>query len=277
MIDGNQYRKVQSGQRRHLPAAVWNAMLEAIDYVQSLRDSGWTQTGGSPARGGVIPVKNTSGADVSRFQVLGIDDVLHSPSDDLDEFLSRPALTGVTPQTTAHQGKFVVTAEPVANNEVGLAIVSGITPVKIQVNEGQEDNDFAEVDDNSKAHLLLQSTGSAMILWRESGTGEKWALVRLCNPSSEPPTPETHTAHWIRFQLPSALTQYDGMALALVLEYWDGDDPDSSSQGVSVVNCALSIGTDLYMFAGDAGAVGLACFDPVAINYRIVQIQCPSS
>jgi hypothetical protein len=111
MSDGNQYRKVQSGQRRHLPASVWNAMLETIDYVQSLRDSGGMQGGGSIARDGVIPVKNTSGVDVGRFEVLGIDDVLYSPSDDLDEFLSRPALKGVVPQLADHQGKFVVMIE----------------------------------------------------------------------------------------------------------------------------------------------------------------------
>ena len=37
---GNKFAKVRSGERRILPADVWNAMLDTIEYVQGLRASG---------------------------------------------------------------------------------------------------------------------------------------------------------------------------------------------------------------------------------------------
>jgi len=41
-----------------------------------------------------------------------------------------------------------------------------MTPVKVRVDEGEECQ-----------HLRLTGRGAAQVLWREDGTGEKWALV----------------------------------------------------------------------------------------------------
>ncbi len=80
-------------------------------------------------------------------------------------------------------------------------------------------------------------------------------------------------ARWVRFALSEALTFQASTAQAEVLSYWDGDHPDPHHQGVVVLNCPTS--GDQYMFAGAAGAVGLACYDPQEDKYRIVQLECP--
>jgi hypothetical protein len=267
MSDGNQYRKVQSGQRRHLPAAVWNAMLETIDYVQSLRDSGGTQGGGSITRGGLIPVKNTSGADVGRFHVLGIDDVLYSPSDDLDEFLSRPALKGVVPALANHAGRFAVMAEPAANNEIGLAMVSGITPVKVQVNAGDEDLQYADVHNGNKSHLLLQSSGSASIFWREPGTGEKWALARIGNKPANPIGP----AKFVLARLNTNLTTSTASVYGTTVTWFDGSEPAAT---VLLYNKPIG-GSPAYEFSGSAGDYVYAFYSPVDDAYIISSITPP--
>jgi hypothetical protein len=178
---GNQFQKVQPGQRRILPAAVWNAMLETVEYVQALRESGGALIGASAAPVCVKPVKNTSGQDVARFEVLGIDDILFYPYDDQDEFCARPALKGVVPRLPDHAGKFCVLAEPAASDDMALAVLSGVVPVKVQVDSNQSWYGYADVS-TVKEHLILQPYGPAQVLWKESGTGEKWALVRLGNP-----------------------------------------------------------------------------------------------
>ena len=77
---GNKFRKVQSGERRVLPADLWNAVLETVEYVQGLRDRGGALIGGSHCRVCMVPVKNTTAEDRSRWDVLGLGDVLYTPT-----------------------------------------------------------------------------------------------------------------------------------------------------------------------------------------------------
>jgi hypothetical protein len=42
-----------------------------------------------------------------------------------------------------------------------------------------EDHRFADVGDEVAGHLVSAVSGAAEILWKESGTGVKWAVVRL--------------------------------------------------------------------------------------------------
>ena len=73
---GNKFAKVRSGDRRILPADVWNAMLDTVEYVQGLRESGGALTGAATSPVCVKPVKNTTGSDLVRFAVVGVDSVL---------------------------------------------------------------------------------------------------------------------------------------------------------------------------------------------------------
>ena len=66
-----------------------------------------------------------------------------------------------------------------------LAMALGLCPVKITVEN--EDHAFADVNDGEAATLKSTATGAAQILWKEDGTGEKWAVVRLGVPAGLPP------------------------------------------------------------------------------------------
>lgn len=80
-------------------------------------------------------------------------------------------------------------------------------------------------------------------------------------------------AKWIRFSLPAGgITQLDlDKAGATVIEFWDGYSPGST---VTVRNKAISSN---HQFRGNAGAIGLAVFDPTTgvDVYRIVDLECP--
>jgi len=172
---GDPFCKAISGQPVRVPAQTWNAFLDA---ARAHRDR--QEDVGREARplgnSGIVLVKNATGADVGRFGVLGIDDVLITPGDNEAEFLSRTALTGVTP-TADHRGRFVVLLEPLRAGALGRAVVTGPAPVQVNVNH--EDHGWADVKDGDATQLESAHTGAARILWKESGTGTKWAVVLL--------------------------------------------------------------------------------------------------
>jgi len=104
-------RKVRSGDPLVIPAATFNAFVDvARDYQERQRSAtrdglpDWRQTG-------IVLVRNDSGADRQRFDVLGVAGTVIKPTDNADAFKERVALKGVTP-TAAHAGRFVILLEP---------------------------------------------------------------------------------------------------------------------------------------------------------------------
>jgi hypothetical protein len=130
----------------------------------------------SPERG-VVLVENQSGADQARLAVLGIDTPVFTPADSLDAFQNQVALKGVTPNADNHTGRFVILLEPAATYAIVPALVVGVAPVQVDVQNAA--HRFADVADGVTASLKSAPSGAAEILWKESGTGLKWALVRV--------------------------------------------------------------------------------------------------
>lgn len=135
-------------------------------------------------RPAIISCKNLAEAEVPRFGVLGIDGPRFGPEDNADEFQSNPLLKGVTPVVDHddptildHVGRFVVTLELSVTDRIVRACHSGVTIARLLVNE--EEDRYADVGDEETGYLVTQVRGAAEILWKEEGTGEKWAIVRL--------------------------------------------------------------------------------------------------
>ena len=170
-------KKVQSGQKLHIPAAAYNAFVDAaIDHRQRLSNIG-KESQPSHRSADIVLVRNDSGSPRQQFDILGIDGPIISPDANETEFRSRVALKGVTPGES-HIGKFVVLAEPLANGKIGKAFIAGACPVKLNVDDDKEWQ-FAECVDSEASHLEPAMDGSTAILWREGGTGVQWAIVRL--------------------------------------------------------------------------------------------------
>jgi len=168
--------KVKSGDLLRIPAATFNTFVDsARDYLQ--RQQG---TGGRPTQTfrqtGIVPVKNNSGADRGRFAVLGIDSPIFTPSEVADTFANQVALVGVTPSASSHSGKFALLLEPVADGEIGMGCVDGVCPAVVNVTDAA--HEYADTNDGTTILASCRS-GAAQILWRESGTGLKWAIVRI--------------------------------------------------------------------------------------------------
>jgi len=174
---GDALRKVRSGERLSIPAETFNSFIDAARDLKERRQ----RQGASPredrAETGIVLVRNDSGADRERFDVLGVDIPVFGPADNLDEFRNRASLAGVTPTVATHAGRFAVLQEPVPDGGIGRAMLLGVTPVMLEVVD--EADTFADVADGLCAYLLTGSEGVAHVLWKEPGTGVLWGLVRF--------------------------------------------------------------------------------------------------
>jgi hypothetical protein len=144
---------------------------------------GGADGGRFPMVGTPVKIKNGSGSAVARFGVLGISDVAIHPSDNSDEWMNEIVLVGVTPTTASYTGKFAVCVGPIADGEIGLAWIDGTFPCSVNVTTAG----FLRADVKNSDATKLQSgaTGAAQILWIESGTGTKNAVVRITAPSNK--------------------------------------------------------------------------------------------
>jgi len=173
---GDSHKHVHPGDPLKIPAATFNSMIDAAAAHRARAHDVRQLPQPSVPHNTVLLVQNSSGADRDRGEVLGIDGVVISPTDNQDEFEQRFALDGVTP-TADHTGKFVVLAEPIPASGLGRAYVAGACPVQIDVKD--ESHLYADVTDGEASKLTSGALGSALILWAESGTGTKWAVVQL--------------------------------------------------------------------------------------------------
>jgi hypothetical protein len=168
-------KPVSPGQPIVLSAGDHNAMLDAARAHRARQQL----TADEPAaklQSGIILVKNASGSDRSFLDVLAIDVPLILPTDSLNEWRSRVALSCISPGST-HAGRYVVLQEPIPAGKMGRAMVIGVTPVNLDVTA--DTDRFAEVVTGVSASLKTGTTGSARILWKESGTGAKRGIVML--------------------------------------------------------------------------------------------------
>jgi hypothetical protein len=164
---------VKAGDPVRLRAPVWNSLLDAAKARQG--EVGF----GAESRPGrdIVLVKNTSGADRERFDILGVDAPVFTPAESAESFKNQVALKGITPTAADHVGRFVVLLEPAKASAIVPGLLAGVSAVHVNVTD--EDHAFADVADGQCGYLASGTTGAAQILWKETGTGVKWAVVRV--------------------------------------------------------------------------------------------------
>jgi len=180
---GDTLKKVQPGAPLRIPAATFNTFIDAARDFQT-RTRGLAQDA-TPAvrRAGIVLVRNDSGYDRGRFDVLGIDSPIITPTDNEDAFKNQVAFSGSTPSLPGHGGRFVILLEPLATGAIGLGLTTGVCPVRLDVQDAEHAR--ATVIDGDAANLRSADDGPAAILWKEAGTGTRWALIHL-GPPDEP-------------------------------------------------------------------------------------------
>jgi hypothetical protein len=177
-VSGDKFAKQQAGAPLQIPAATWNAMIDAArahadqQHNQNVQSDHWFRSGD------LIKVRNQSGEDIDRFGILALSSPIIDPADKLREFKNQVAVDGVLPEEE-HAGQFCILLDPLKDGKIGRGWVSGVCPVQVNVEEDW--HRYADISPESTTELKSKPDGGAEILWCESGTGSKWAVVRLSN------------------------------------------------------------------------------------------------
>lgn len=166
--------KVKPGDPLRIPADTFNSFIDAAEGYRRMSLDG-VQPGGPETTGQVVTIRNTSGADQARFAILAINGIVITPADNLKAFQCRPVFTAnlATPDSV----KLVILQQPVLSNCFGQALVAGLSAVRINITDAS--HTYAKPTDNDASRLTSDGmSGPFRILYAESGTGTKWAVVQ---------------------------------------------------------------------------------------------------
>jgi hypothetical protein len=212
-----------------LSAACWNRVVSAVSSLEAIRRSGRCAPGGmqfpDPC---IVRAKNSSGTDRGRFEVLGVDGSVFTPTSNLTQFQNAIYLDGKKP-TADHLGKFVVLCQPLRAGAIGWAWAAGVCVVKVDCD--YEDQPYADVKADDAGLLKGGEGGAAQVLWKEDGTGTKWAVIRLGAPT-----------------YPKLVGKLDGDLAAgssATMSIWEGSTLADSGRDITVYDWFLPAGKKL--------------------------------
>lgn len=179
------------GERWKPSAEQLTGFAEAADWVRNEKLSGGNRPFPIDDRDLVaVTVKNETGGDRRRFEIVGLENPVFAPQDSLATFQNRVALGGGVPSLPEHVRRFGVLLRPVAAGRLTKACVQGAVPVKLKVRD--EAHEFARLVDGRTGYLESADAG-VPVLWKddaqyEDENGNVWALV-LLGPRHEPLVP----------------------------------------------------------------------------------------
>jgi len=179
---GDVFRKVRSGQPLRIPAAAYNAFVDAaVDLRRRERNSN-AGPALEPAQRGIVLVRNDSDDDIDPYHALSITGVLVQPDNEDQErtFHSRTPLTGEIATDESPSLSFVLALQPIKPGDLGRCVLTGVTPARVFIT-----NETDTTCELAPDETVLASTpmGGIPILWKEEGTGEKWAVIEMGQPS----------------------------------------------------------------------------------------------
>jgi hypothetical protein len=197
-MTGDAFKKVQPGQRLHIPAAAYNAFVDAAQAHRSQQHNVQQPPGESLPLPGMIKVRNLTGQGCDRYNILSVGSPIIAPSQNLQQFKNQLAFNAVEPYAPISNFRYAILAEPLADEAIGRATLAGPSVVRIEVISST--HQYANPVAGQVGYLRSDQTGLFRILWKESGTDLKWAVV-----IAEPRYPDELGTPAVVFQLTTAL------------------------------------------------------------------------
>jgi len=172
-------KHVRSGDPLVIPASTFNTFVDAArDFQQRQRDRS-RDAERDFRQSGLVLVRNESGADRGRFDVLGINGPLITRQQNPDEFARRIAFRGALPADPAHSGgRFAVLTEPVRAGATGRAWFG--SPAIARVLFRDEGHPAADIKDWDANVLESNPGGSSLIVAAEPPQEREVADIGLC-------------------------------------------------------------------------------------------------
>lgn len=171
--------KVKAGDKVVIRASTWNAFIDAANWTKEQRQNQCGKGLRSGVGTGIVLMKNGESEPRDRFTALVLSDIAIPPNVNEDEFVScTPVFVGQK-MTEEREGKpYAILLQPLAAGEIGRAMVLGIVPAKVNI-EDAEDEYAVPTPGSSTGALQSDATGVARIIWKAGGAGSQWCLLQL--------------------------------------------------------------------------------------------------
>ena len=163
---------------RDISAGTWNAFVDATEWVRK-HQAGLNLPHQREYRDGNVQAANGDSVLFSQFDIVGLSSILYSSG---NEFKNNYAFNAATYSDATHGEKWGILQAPLhfsgsAGRPLAPVKVAGTSVVRIDMREST--HKFAKPKNDEKDHLESHETGGVPILWVESGTGVKNAVVVL--------------------------------------------------------------------------------------------------
>lgn len=162
-----------------------NAWTEAAKLARRSNRTGAALKGyrGKPGYLEVV-IQNDTGGDLTERDVVQVSYPVLYPTVYVDDLQQEPAFVGIVP--TSASGTPAVLVEPIPNGSTGRAAIMGVAFVDVDITDAAHTSAKISVGDTAKLVSAVAGTGTATILWRETGTGVKLCAVLLCCADGDP-------------------------------------------------------------------------------------------
>lgn len=170
------FARVDEGDSYLLGGRTFNAFAELASRFQMQKLGNNSDLSAVDEPGNFALVRNNSGANLKRYNVLGLGAPIIDPTVDLDEFKRQPTFVGALP-ASAHRGKFCIALENIPSGEIGPAMIAGVVPAYVNVTS--TNHGFADVDVGEAGNLASGHGGAFQILTAITATGLQWVYGRL--------------------------------------------------------------------------------------------------
>lgn len=242
----------RAGDKLEISATKWNAIDDVLRRSKgSIHDR---LDGLASAFGGASTIKviNRTGAIQQRYRILGLGESFHSPSSSLDQFKNKYVLEADLPELPDHRQLWGITTGSIAPDGVGELAIGGCVVCQIDITSTH--HKFANIADSEVGNLVSGFWGNAQIVWRESGTGLKWAVVRL----------GSYWSHLVKGKVGASAIAKGGTATITV---WSGIGSSAASTSATVEN----VYSRMALSAASGKFVYLAWVDD---NVELVGLEC---
>jgi len=168
-----------------LKATTANAWTEAARQARKSARTGAGVSGYRQRPGALeITVQNDTGADLDVRDVVQVSYPLLSPTVYVGDLQREPALLGIVP--TSANGTPAVLIEPIPDGTTGRAVIMGVAHVVVDITDAAHTSAVIKVGETGYMNSAAAGAGTATILWRETGTGQKLCCVLLCCADGDP-------------------------------------------------------------------------------------------
>lgn len=205
-----------------IPAAWLNDVARAVELPANRQRANEAQL---PE--GIVYVKNSTGADVPRFGVMALTNIEILPADNPSGFEAQPVFTGSLP-AAAYATRYAVARKPIGTGAIGECYISGVFAATVNV--VAEAHTCAAPVASDALKLSTSADGIAQIMWKESGTGTKWAVLRMIENAGEYATPHNATGTGYMPTTNTLPAYSNGAGYVL----WDRLVPYTGTKGVDI-------------------------------------------